>query len=288
MIASTDGDTRVAPDWIAATLAEIASGADAVGGRIVTADDTIWPRGLERLARRDVTYQRLRSQLEHVIDPDDADPWPRHHQHFGASLAITVEAYRRVGGLPARPFLEDEALVRELRRHDLRMRHSEQVSVVTSSRRQGRVAVGLSWQLREWAARARSSQDAVVDDPLHWARILATRRRLRELWLVRQRRLAQGASAVTPLELRALATLSSRWNVPPTWLERAYRRVDAFGALWSDIEARIHGRRNGQGPGDAVPMAHAIATLRSLIAERQAKKQVSRTGRGGRTAVSTR
>ena len=287
VIASTDGDTRVTPDWIAATLAEIASGVDAVGGRIVTADDTAWPPGLERLARRDNTYQRLRSRLEHVIDPDEADPWPRHHQHFGASLAITVDAYRRVGGLPALPFLEDEALVRELRRHDLRMRHSERVSVVTSSRRQGRVAVGLSWQLREWAARARSSEDAVVDDPMQWARVLATRRRLRELWRIRQRRLAQGDAAVTPLELRALATLSSRWNVPPTWLARAYRRGDAFGALWSEIEARIHGHRDARRADAAVPMARAIVTLRSLIADRQAK-QASRTGRAGRTRVASR
>jgi hypothetical protein len=33
VIASTDGDTRVYPTWIAATLAEINSGVDAVGGR---------------------------------------------------------------------------------------------------------------------------------------------------------------------------------------------------------------------------------------------------------------
>ena len=36
VIASTDGDTRVASTWIAATLAEIEAGADAVGGRIIT------------------------------------------------------------------------------------------------------------------------------------------------------------------------------------------------------------------------------------------------------------
>ena len=291
VIASTDGDTRVAPDWIAATLAEVASGADAVGGRIVTADDTAWPPGLERLARRDDAYQRLRSRLEHVIDPDEADPWPRHHQHFGASLAITVDAYRRVGGLPPEPFLEDEALVRALRRHDLRMRHSERVSVVTSSRRRGRVAVGLSWQLREWAARAAASEDAVVDDPAQWARVIATRRRLRELWSIRQRRLADGSSAMTPLERRALVALSSHWNVPPTWLTRAYRRVDAFGALWAEIEARMHARGRPLSHGTVVPMARAIVTLRELIAARHAAslaKRTSRTGRAGSSGGASR
>ena len=36
VIASTDGDTRVTPTWIATTLDAIHQGADAVGGRIVT------------------------------------------------------------------------------------------------------------------------------------------------------------------------------------------------------------------------------------------------------------
>ncbi len=36
IIASTDGDSQVTPMWIAANIAEIAAGADAVGGRIYT------------------------------------------------------------------------------------------------------------------------------------------------------------------------------------------------------------------------------------------------------------
>ena len=36
IIASTDADTRVAPTWLAAIEAEIAAGADAVGGRFLT------------------------------------------------------------------------------------------------------------------------------------------------------------------------------------------------------------------------------------------------------------
>ncbi|MEJ7661828.1 MAG: hypothetical protein WKG07_20740, partial [Hymenobacter sp.] len=60
-------------------------------------------------------------------------------QHFGASLALTARAYRRVGGLPVVRYLEDEALCQQLRRHDLRLRHSPRVVVHTSARQCGRV-----------------------------------------------------------------------------------------------------------------------------------------------------
>ena len=74
---------------------------------------------------------------KHLLDPAPADPWPRHHQHFGASLALTARAYRRVGGLPEVRFLEDEALCQPLRRHDLALRHSPRVQVLTSARQRG-------------------------------------------------------------------------------------------------------------------------------------------------------
>ena len=156
IIASTDADTRVAPTWVAAIVAEVAAGADAVGGRIRTeyeeavADDQPRLRSLRRIQTHDAAYRLLCARLEHAIDPAPADPWPRHHQHFGASLAITARAYRRVGGLPEVRFLEDEALCQRLRQHDLALRHSPHVQVLTSARREGRVEVGLSWQLREW------------------------------------------------------------------------------------------------------------------------------------------
>ncbi|MBA2450066.1 MAG: glycosyltransferase family 2 protein, partial [Chloroflexi bacterium] len=137
VIASTDGDTRVAPDWIAATLAEVARGVDAVGGRIA-----LEPAGraaLELAARayhlRDVGYRHLVSEWATYLDPEPWDPWPRHHQHFGASLAVTAEAYGRAGGLPAVPALEDVALYQALLRVDARVRHSPAVRVATSARR---------------------------------------------------------------------------------------------------------------------------------------------------------
>ena len=145
IIASTDADTRVAPTWLAGIQAEIALGADAVGGRILTEATRPELLPLRRNQARDAAYRQLCARLEDLLDPTPADPWPRHHQHFGASLALTARAYCQVGGLPEVRFLEDEALCQALRRHDLTVRHSPRVQVLTSARQQGRVEVGLSW-----------------------------------------------------------------------------------------------------------------------------------------------
>jgi len=93
IIISTDADTRVATDWLAATVPAIDAGADAVGGRIVTEVDDALPATAQRLMRLDDRYRLWRERLACLIDPDPGDPWPRHHQHFGASLAVTETAY---------------------------------------------------------------------------------------------------------------------------------------------------------------------------------------------------
>ena len=178
IIASTDGDTCVAPDWLAANHAEIAAGADAVGGRILT--DDVPPLGAAalRLKRLDFVHSMLRMKLADRLDPDPFDPWPRHHQHFGASLAVTASAYRRAGGIPAVEFLEDEALVQALIRAGCRVRRSPTVRVVTSSRLDGRAAVGLAWQLRQWSDTA-AAHDPPVEDPAVFAAELRERCRQR-------------------------------------------------------------------------------------------------------------
>ena len=157
VIASTDGDTRVDPGWLAATWDEVDRGADAVGGDIRT--DRAGRSALGPWARRaylaDVTYRRLLAELESRIDPDPADPWPRHHHHTGASLGVTAEAYRRAGGLPPLRSSEDLALVRALRRSGHAIRHSPAVRVVTSARRLGRAPGGMADTLRQWSDTSR-------------------------------------------------------------------------------------------------------------------------------------
>ncbi|MBT9393533.1 glycosyltransferase [Hymenobacter sp. NST-14] len=237
---STDADTRVAPDWLAATFRELTAGADAVCGRILMAESNpACP--VRRRQLQDATYHLLRARLEALLDPQVHDPWPRHHQHFGASFALTPLAYRRVGGLPVVPYLEDEALYQALLRHDLRVRHSPSVRVYTSGRRQGRVAVGLSWQLREWASLG--TEEALVPAPADYLAELQLRRQLRQSW---------------PDRLAAAGTASA---VPEPVLA-AMPDFDSFGAFWEWARPQV-GPANGFA---TVPLRQAIAVLRLELA----------------------
>ncbi|MGY2895598.1 glycosyltransferase [Deinococcus sp. UYEF24] len=151
LLATTDADTVVAPDW-AANLRAALGTADLVGGRILTLPEErdALPRHLRRLQLEDAAYHLLASRLRSVLDPEPSDPWPRHHQHFGANMGLRLSAWEQLRVWPQVRCLEDVALVNEMRRLDLRVRHCPQVRAWTSVREHGRVETGLSSQLREW------------------------------------------------------------------------------------------------------------------------------------------
>ncbi len=151
-ILSTDSDSYAAPDWIAQTLLAIEKGADAVGGAIclIRNDHESLPATVQRAYRNDRRYQLLVAEMEDLFDPQPGDAWPRHLEHFGASLACTPEVYQRAGGMPSTAELEDVAFVDRLRRVDARLRHEPAVVVYTSARLSGRIATGLAGQLRRW------------------------------------------------------------------------------------------------------------------------------------------
>ena len=249
IIASTDADTRVAPTWLASIRAEIAAGADAVGGRILTEVQEFDREGLpalQRLQSRDAAYRLLCARLEDLIDPTPADPWPRHHQHFGASLALTARAYRRVGGLPEVRFLEDEALCQQLRRHDLSLRHSPNVQVVTSARRDGRVEVGLSWQLREWLHLSQQQREPHVDSPVQLVQQWQLRRQLRACW-------PKPSGAETD-------ALFARLGLPAAVVLARLSQCPTFGQLWEWALAHSPSLAIG-----AVPLSEALLVLPRLI-----------------------
>ncbi len=78
------------------------------------------------------------------------------HPFFsGASLGITVAAYRRAGGLRPVAALEDQALERTLTERGVPITRSRAVRVTTSGRIEGRARHGLSADLRvdDWAER---------------------------------------------------------------------------------------------------------------------------------------
>ena len=282
VILSTDGDSVVAADWLAATLDEIDAGADAVGGRILCEAEprdggTPPDRALQRWQRLDAIHRLLRIRLACLLDPDPADPWPRHHQHFGASLAVTARAYAQVGGLPAVRYLEDEALYGRLTRAGLCVRHSPRVRVYTSCRRDGRVEVGLSWQLRVWADHAAANPEMRVETAADLVLMARSRRWLRERWRARP------GSAAPP---RGLSPLAGDLGVPARWLREAWRTAGNFSQLWADIEAC----RDALGTRRAarqVPVRVAIDELKRLIARqlvvaphRKAERQVAQATAG--------
>ena len=169
---TTDADTRPAPDWVERTLAALRSplnpaGADCVCGRVKT--DPPDPRDpadrraavLHALRQR---HRRLADRLAWLLAPDPADPWPRHHDEAGASLAVTAAMLRRIGGVPAVASSEDVALVAAVRRAGGTVRHDPRVTVRTSRRRDGRCPGGLA-DLLNRLARGERPADLLVEDP---------------------------------------------------------------------------------------------------------------------------
>jgi glycosyltransferase involved in cell wall biosynthesis len=192
IIAATDGDTRVAADWLAATINEFERGAEAVCGRILLDKNELaaLPPAVRRTHLQDAAYRLLAAELEGWLDATQHDSNPRHHQHFGASFAVASDVYARVGGLPIRPFLEDLAFYERLVENDVRVRHSPFVRVRTSARREGRAAVGLSWQLNEWSHIAAANKDCFVESADELAFRFRLSRDLRQFWLAGCRRVA--------------------------------------------------------------------------------------------------
>ncbi|UFP95249.1 glycosyltransferase family A protein [Gloeobacter morelensis] len=272
IIASTDGDTRVAPDWLAATAFEIDRGADAVGGRILTDDKE--RQTLAAQARRcflfDVGYQYLTVQLEACIDPDPLDAWPRHYQHFGASLALSAEAYARAGGLPAVRSPEDVALYCALRRIDAGIRHSPLVKVITSARRYGRAERGLAAQLADWSTVGAGYKPYLVEAVGRTEERLINRFRLRQLW--RQPRSLESTDA----EVAALAT---RLRVPSERLAEELSACQAFGLLWE--------RLNPEEPANA-PKSEVEEAIRQLRRRIVLWKQALKSARTGPVGIAAR
>jgi hypothetical protein len=105
LIASTDADTVVAPDWLRTQLDLVAAGADAIGGAIDLAGEL----EDELVRRRRVRAQRRMAAIR------ARDPEAEHHHFSGASMSLTADAYVTVGGIEPLVALEDEALERRLR-----------------------------------------------------------------------------------------------------------------------------------------------------------------------------
>jgi hypothetical protein len=256
IIASTDGDTLVDPYWISQILREIDAGNDAVGGRILTSPDP-GPARLPHL--RDSLYRHLLAQAEWIIDPCPHDPWPRHHQHFGASLAVTCQAYLDAGRLPVVRYLEDDAFVRALERIDARVRKSPAVRVYTSGRLQGRVDVGLSWQLQQWANQSSAGLAQVVEDPMVSVARFQLRRDLRQAWTQRH----------MPGSMTRLAPMARQLALSTGWLMSQLALSSYFGQCWEAVDAQF-GATLQATESSTVVITEAIAWLRTWLVSKGA------------------
>jgi glucosyl-3-phosphoglycerate synthase len=152
LIASTDADSIVAEDWLAAQLGLIEAGACAIGGHIELHEAEVYE--LPAAVRRD-RERRARERLAAVLASAPPRSVSEHHHFSGASLGLTAQTYRECGGLPARAALEDEALERELGQRGIPIHRSRAVRVWTSARTDGRAPRGLARDLAlsSWRAR---------------------------------------------------------------------------------------------------------------------------------------
>jgi glycosyltransferase involved in cell wall biosynthesis len=141
LIACTDADTRPEPDWLERQLEHVAAGARAIAGLIELDDQEarLLPPGVLRRREREAAA-RLRRVRSRDLDAG-------HHHAAGASLAVTAETYRAVGGIEPLPALEDAGFAERLALNRVPLLRARDVRVRTSAREVGRVARGLSVDL---------------------------------------------------------------------------------------------------------------------------------------------
>jgi hypothetical protein len=227
VVLTTDADGRVAPDWLAANLAAVRGGADAVAGRaeIDPEEAALIPPHLHAIDARECAYAALLDEIAALVDPDPYDPWPRHDEHSGASIAVTVEAYRRTGGMPPVRLGEDRAFFDALRRVDARIRHDPAARVVVSARIEGRAAGGMADTIRRRMAAVDAFLDPRVEHVAEHLRRLRLRARLRRAWELQKKTGGLGACADSGGVHAAAHT--ARLTQP------------FFGAAWDVAERRL-------------------------------------------------
>jgi glucosyl-3-phosphoglycerate synthase len=140
LLASTDADSTVAPDWLARQLEALAAGAEAIGGEILLDPDDAGQLPRSVLSGRDADLAE-RTLLA-------AARGPAEHAHFaGASLGLTPSAYRRAGGMGWLAALEDQQLEDRLAAAGVEIHRLRPVRVTTSARTDGRAERGLARDL---------------------------------------------------------------------------------------------------------------------------------------------
>jgi hypothetical protein len=231
VLLTTDADTIVPRSWVRHNLAALGKGVDAVCGRVAV-DPTEAALIPEHLHQDDALEKVLIGLLDEVawmLDPEPHDPPPRHTEASGASLAVSVAAYTRVGGIPDIRSGEDREFVASLWRADARIRHEPGIEVVVSGRTVGRAEGGMADAIR----RRMVQQDEFADDQVEPA--------MDAWWRYSSRYRARCAWSAKRID----AGLASDLNIPVSVLAEALSRR-FFGSAWAKLERvspRLYRRR---------------------------------------------
>ena len=249
VLLTTDADAVPGPDWLAANLYHLRHGVDAVAGRavLVPADSARIPPALRAADALECAYAAALDEIAALIDPQPWDPWPRHTEHSGASIAVSVAAYRRAGGMPAVPLAEDRQFFAALRRVDAKVRHAPEIAVEVSGRIVGRAEGGMADTIR----RRMSAADPYLDSALEPAVDHATR-----VWLRRCFTLAYaGAPEAEELD----ETLSAGLGLSGGCIASACR-APFCGAGWERLEQASARLRRRLVPAAQAGQQLAVAT----------------------------
>lgn len=252
IIASTDGDSEVDEYWVQNIIVAMKKGIDVVGGRII-------PRKTPVLSRlyhlQNVTYRYYVSQLDALLNPSDHDPWPRHFQCFGPSVAVTCNIYEQAGRLPAIPFLEDEEFRKALYRIDAKVRMCPNVKVYTSSRLEGKVDFGFSVQLQRWGEMKKNGEKICVDTLDSLSEIFRGKYQLRKGW----------NSPQSLQKLDCLNGVGKRLKLDVEWLNRELSKHRYFGTLWEKVEQKMAGDGKWDEAYPLAPIEDVITDMRRFF-----------------------
>ena len=233
IIASTDADSRVAPDWLAMLTAAFADGVDAVCGAIEI-DGPVSP-ALARARADEAAHADATARTAAWLDPRPHNPAPNHIWCWGANLAVRAAVLTAVGGSPLVDLAEDRALHSALLLHDAQVRHARSVRVLTSARSRGRVPGGFADLLTRYASDVGALADFWLEPAaLTWARA-ARRGAARRAWAAlcgqeagfgvhwAATETAEPALAARPVALAELPAETARLD---HWLKVATGRCD--------------------------------------------------------------
>jgi hypothetical protein len=264
ILLTTDADSRAEPDWLEANVAALNDGADAVAGT-VELDPLDWgliPQSLHEDDARECAYDALCDEIQALLDPDPADPWPRHTNESGASIAVTAETFCRAGGIPDVVSGEDRAFFASLRRIDARVRHAPECRVFVSGRTDGRAAGGMADTIRRRLAAPDLYLDARLEPAADCARRAVMRRTLREAY-TRNDGLAD-LSRLTRLGEPSLGGIL---------------RAESFGRAWLLLEKAVPALRRRPVPAADVARqtSHARA-IRDALRKREAEAAARESG----------